>query len=68
VLRESKYFTEWAVPSCDIEQQGLLAELQRDLAVWERQWGRRMDPSAIAQAARQGSQRLLEAAGVLRTS
>lgn len=64
VFRESKYFTEWAAGSCAIEQQGLLAELQLELALWERGWGSRLDPSTIAQAAQRWSVQLLEAAGL----
>lgn len=65
VFRESKYFTEWAAPACSLEQQGVLAELQLQLALWERGWGRRLSPSNIAQEAQQWSTRLLESAGLL---
>jgi len=64
VFRESKYFTEWAAPHCSVEQQALLAELQRQLADWERQWGKHKPPSAIAQEAQQWSGRLLESSGL----
>ena len=65
VFRESKYFTEWAAPSCSLEEQGMLAELQRQLASRERGWGSRVAPSSIAQEAQRWSTRLLESAGLL---
>ena len=65
VFQESKYFTEWSAPSLPVEQQGLLAELQVDLALWERGWGGRLSPSRIAQEAQRWSARLLESAGLL---
>ena len=63
VFRESKYFTEWAAPSCSLEQQEMLAELQRQLASWERGWGSRFDPLRIAEDAQRWSIRLLESSG-----
>jgi hypothetical protein len=65
LFRESKYFTEWAAPRCPPDQQGLLAEVQLRLAMWERGWGSRLTPAAIAQEARQWSVELLETAGLL---
>lgn len=65
VLRESKYFTEWAALSCRLEQQAVLAEVQRQLALWERGWGNRLTPARIAQEAQQWSAQLLESAGLL---
>jgi hypothetical protein len=66
IFLESKYFTEWVAPSCPLEQQGILAELQLQLSWWERAWGKRVDPSGIAREAQQWSTRLLESAGLLR--
>lgn len=65
VLRESKYFTEWAAPSCSAEQQEVLAEIQLQLALWEREWGRSISPPSIVREAEQWSKRLLESAGLL---
>ena len=65
VFRESKYFTEWAAPSCSLEQQGVLAELQLELALWERSWGNRLSPMDIAQEAQRWSAHLLTSAGLL---
>jgi hypothetical protein len=64
LFRESKYFTEWAAPSCLPEQQGLLAEVQSRLAFWERGWGTWVEPGNIAEQAQQWSTRLLESAGL----
>lgn len=64
VFRESKYFAEWAA-ACAIEQQVMLADLQRELASWERGWGRRYDQLRIAQEAERWSHRLLESAGLI---
>ena len=66
LFRESKYFTEWAAASCSsVDQQGVLAELQLQLALWERGWGERLSPSTIAQEAQQWSIKLLEIAGLV---
>ncbi len=62
IVRESKYFTEWAALSCSAEQQGLLAEVQFQLAVWERAWATQSDASSIANDATRWSNALLEAA------
>ena len=64
LFRESKYFAEWAAASCSLEQQELLAELQLELALWERGWGNVLSPASIAHAAQQWSLRLLESAGL----
>ena len=64
VFRESKYFTEWAASRCTEEQLVLLADLQFELACWERGWGARLDCSTIARDATVWSNRLLEEAGL----
>jgi hypothetical protein len=64
LFKESKYFTEWAASSCSVEQQGLLAELQLQLALWERGWGTRLQPQGIAQQASEWSSKLLQVAGL----
>ena len=66
LLRESKYFTEWAAPRCSLEQQGLLAELQLQLAIWERGVANRIRASRIAQEAKQWSAKLLDVSGLVR--
>lgn len=65
LFRESKYFTEWAAPACTLEVQGLLAELQVQLAVWERQWGKTLDALVVAQEAQGCASRLLASSGLL---
>lgn len=65
LFQESKYFAEWAAPSCSLDQQELLAEVQRYLVQWERGWGSRISPSRIADEAHQWSVRLLECSGLL---
>jgi hypothetical protein len=64
LFRESKYFTEWAAACCPPDYQELLAELQLQLAIWERGWGGRLDPVAIAQEAQDWSVRLLHISGL----
>ena len=64
VFRESKYFTEWAAPSCGLAQQSVLAEVQLQLALWERGWGNRLTPARIAEEAQQWSAQLLVSAGL----
>jgi len=65
LFRDSKYFTEWAAPSCSLDQQLLLAELQRQLARWERGWGHRISASTIAGEAQAWAARLLTSAGLV---
>lgn len=36
IFRESKHFAEWAAEHTPIEVRGALAEVQIDLALWER--------------------------------
>ena len=36
MLRESKYFAEWAAARAPLETQEVLAEVQVELALWER--------------------------------
>src|SRR3990167_1533442 len=38
VLEESKYFAEWAAPEAPVEIQAVLAEVQGQLALWQRRW------------------------------
>ena len=65
LFRESKYFTEWAAPACSLDQQGMLAALQQQLAWWERGWRTRVSHEGIARDAQQWSAKLLEAAGLV---
>ena len=65
LFQESKYFTEWAALSCSAEQQSLLADVQFQLALWERGWGGRFSAARVAEEAQRWSTRLLESAGLL---
>jgi len=64
LLEESKFFVEWVVPETKIEVQGLLVELQIQLALWHRAlpktYANRADPQRMAQQARAWSERILE--------
>jgi len=64
IFLESKYFTEWAAASCSLEQQGVLADVQRQLAVWERGWAHRVDGPTIAYEAHTWSTKLLKISGL----
>ncbi len=65
LLMESKYFTEWAAVQGSPEQQALLADVQVELARWERSWGARIPTVAITEQAKQWSAKLLTASGLL---
>ena len=65
VFRESKYFTEWVASSASLEQQGLLADLQRDLAWWERCWDSKLTSNEIAEEAQRWSDELLNLSGLI---
>ena len=65
VLTESKYFAEWAATQGSSEQQVLLADVQVELARWERAWGIRLAPDAITEQATAWSVKLLASSGLL---
>ncbi len=65
LFQESKYLAEWAAPSCSLDQQGLLAEVQLQLAIWEQGGETRVSPVAMAEEAERWSARLLESAGLV---
>jgi hypothetical protein len=69
LLEESKFFIEWVAPEAEVEVAAELVALQRQLARWHLHWAdlwadpeRRM---AVAQQARDWSDRVLEMSGLL---
>jgi len=70
LLEESKFFIEWTFPDTDLEDQAVLAELQIQLAFWQRRWGKIWaDPVqrvAVAEKAHDWSKRVLEMSGILK--
>lgn len=65
LFRESKYFSEWAAPSCPIDQQELLAEVQLQLAIWERGGRERLSPLTFAEEVQEWSTKLLQVSGLI---
>ena len=65
VFRESKYFTEWAAPACALNIQSILADLQIELACWERAWGKQLKGSEVAAVALNQSDQIVRLAGLL---
>ena len=70
VIRESKYFVEWAGKDADLQVQIELVELQRQLAQWQFKWTEIWhDPerrAGIAAQAGAWSQKILERSGLLK--
>jgi hypothetical protein len=70
ILDESKFFIEWTTPDAGLALQGELIKLQIQLAHWQLNWSAIWsDPVqrvAVAEKAREWSDRLLEMSGLLR--
>jgi hypothetical protein len=70
VVRESKYFVEWAGKDAELQVQVELVELQRQLAQWQFKWLEIWnDPekrTSVAAQAGVWSQKILERSGLLK--
>jgi hypothetical protein len=70
LIEESKFFIEWSAPDTELDVQVELVELQLQLAHWHRRWADIwIDPVqrvAVAEQARDWSERVLEISGLLR--
>ena len=64
IFRESKYFAEWAAGSAEPGVQATLAEVQVELAVWERQLSRDGLSPAAAEQSTAWAGKLLSLAGL----
>ena len=68
LLEEGKWFAEWAAPEAPLEVQEKLAEVQLQLALWQRRWTTgRADPDMKGEAKR-WSDVLLELSGLVQPS
>src|SRR6266508_2602443 len=65
VIRESKYFVEWAGKDADLQVQIELVELQRQLARWQFKWNEIERQASLAEQAGAWSQKILESSGLL---
>jgi hypothetical protein len=69
LVRESALFIEWTAPDVEADRQAELAQLQRELSVWYRDWDSLWSgASSRADLARQAdgwSRRVLEMSGLL---
>jgi len=69
VIRESKYFVEWAGKDADLQVQIELVELQRQLARWQFKWNEIWNDverrASLAEQAGAWSQKILESSGLL---
>lgn len=65
IFRESKYFTEWAAESVPLELQSMLAEVQIELALWQRRLTQADLPPTLPAEPEMWSQRLLKAANLV---
>ena len=64
IIRESKYFTEWAADQASPDVQGVLAEIQLELAMLERQMTRGESPLGYIEHADFRAAQLLRLAGL----
>src|SRR5215475_3099898 len=69
VVRESKYFVEWAGKDADLNIQIELVELQRQLARWQFKWNEIWNDierrASIAEQAGAWSEKILDRSGLL---
>ena len=69
LLEESKFFIEWTAGDAEPELQAQLADIQLQLARWQRRWNEiwadRAQRAAMARQAEDWSRRLLSAAGLV---
>ena len=72
ILRESKFFIEWAGPDAPLNVEVELIELQRLLAGWQLRrlaiWGNADDRAEVAQQANDWSEKILHRSGLLAVS
>lgn len=70
MLEECELFCEWAAPDAPLETQLLLRDLQRQVVRWQRGWPQLWDDlesrRRIACEARQWSERVFAASGLLK--
>ncbi len=59
IIRESKYFTEWAADNASPDVQGVLAEIQLELAILERKMTRGESPLGYIEHADSWTAKLL---------
>ncbi len=64
IIRESKYFTEWAADHASPDMQDVLAEIQFELAMLERQMTRGESPLGYIEHADAWAEQLLRLAGL----
>ena len=69
LLDESKYFIEWTAAEADAEVTAELVQLQLQLARWQRKWpsiwADETQRMAMAETAKQWSERVLDLSGLL---
>lgn len=69
VIRESKYFVEWAGKDADLQIQIELVELQRQLARWQFKWHEIWNDiesrTSLAEQAGVWSEKILDRSGLL---
>lgn len=65
LLEEGKYFAEWTAPDASMDIQAVLAEVQVQLALWQRVWLAGRSEAFMRVEAQRWSDRLLELSGLL---
>ena len=65
LLEEGKHFAEWTAADAPLATQAVLAEIQRELAHWERAWLRGEPLYEMQERAEQRSEELLKLAGLI---
>ena len=68
LLEEGKYFAEWTAPEASLEVQEQLAQVQLQLALWQRQWLAGQAVPTIRIEAQRWSEALLELSGLVQPS
>lgn len=65
LLEEAKWFAEWAAPEAPIEIQEVLAELQSQVAWWQRRWLAGAPEPSMSTDAQAWSDRVLKLSGLV---
>ena len=64
LLEEGKYLAEWAAPEAPLEVQEQLAQVQLQLALWQRQWTTGCADPDMKDEAKRWSDVLLQLSGL----
>jgi hypothetical protein len=65
LFEEAKHFAEWAAPEAPLDIQAALAQVQVQLALWQRRWLAGRPESLMREEAQRWSDQLLALSGLV---